>query len=125
MMEQNARRVGRQAPETPTPNQKQPGNDDETESQKTRETSPGTLSRTRWNQEMMTEQNAKRAGRQAPEPYPEPKDHDGTKTVSWKNWKPRSAPELFGELRWKLAPQKWSSEDVRSIWNTLKLETPL
>ena len=34
---------------------------------------------------MMMEQNAKRLGRQAPEPYPEPKNHDGTKMVSCKN----------------------------------------
>ena len=42
--------------------------DDGTECQKTRETSPGTLPGTRRNQEMMMEQNAKRLGRQAPEP---------------------------------------------------------
>ena len=41
------------------------GNDDGTENQKSRETSPR-------KQEMMMEQNAKRVGRQAPEPYPEP-----------------------------------------------------
>ena len=70
MMEQNAKRPGRQAPE-PTQNQMEPGNDDGTACQKTRETSPGTLLATRSNQEMTMEQNAKRLGRQAPEPYPE------------------------------------------------------
>ena len=34
---------------------------------------------------MMMEQNAKRVGRQTPEPYPEPRNDDGTKPVSWKN----------------------------------------
>ena len=52
-MEQDAKRVGRQAPE--------PGNDDGTGCQKSRETSPGT-------QEMMMEQDARKVGRQAPEP---------------------------------------------------------
>ena len=28
----------------------------------------------------------------------EPENHDGTKTVSSKNWKPHSARELFGEI---------------------------
>ena len=60
-------------------NQKEPqgtGNDDDdgTEWQETRETSHGTLTiaKTRRNQDMMIEQNAKRLGRQAPEPNPEP-----------------------------------------------------
>ena len=39
------------------------------------------------------EQNANRLGRQKPEP----ENHDGTKTVSWKNSEPHSTPELFGE----------------------------
>ena len=51
---------------------------------------------------MVMEENARRVGRQALEPYPtrnqmEPGNDDGTKTVSWKNWEPHSAPELFGE----------------------------
>ena len=71
MMEQNAQRIGRQAPD-PYRNHKEAGNDDGTECQKNRETNPGTLPRARWNQEMMMEQNAKRPGRQAPEPDPEP-----------------------------------------------------
>ena len=146
MMKHNARRVGRQArepypepegtrkwcwnrmpkdkgdkPRNPTPNQKEPGNDDGTECQKRKERSPGTLLRTRRNQEMMMEQNARRVGKQAPEPYTQKhrkpgnndgtecqkdretspgtlhgiKNHDETKTVSWKNWEPHSAPELF------------------------------
>ena len=56
----------------PTRNQQEPGNDDGTECQKSRETNLGTLPRTKRNQAMMMEQNAKRLGRQAPEPYPEP-----------------------------------------------------
>ena len=70
-MEQNAKRLGRQA-RNPTRNQKEAGNHDGTECQKTRETSPETLPGTRRNQEMIMEQNAKRLGKQAPKPYPEP-----------------------------------------------------
>ena len=70
-----------------------PGNDDgtdcqsgrqaqepcvEPEGKKNRETSPGTVPRTRKKQqEMMMEQTAKRIGRQAPEPYPEPAGRNG------------------------------------------------
>ena len=95
-MEQNAKRAGRQTQEFyPEP--------DGTECHKSRETSPVTLPRTRWWWNRMPkeqgdkprnstrnqmEQNAKRLGRQAPEPYPKPKNHDGTKMVSWKNWEP-------------------------------------
>ena len=43
MIEQNAKRVGRQASEP----QLEPGNDDGTGYQKSRETSPGTLAGTR------------------------------------------------------------------------------
>ena len=46
---------------------------------------------------MMMEQNARGVRRQAPEPYPEPENHDGTKVVSWKNLEPHSDPELFEE----------------------------
>ena len=79
MMEQNARRIGRQALEPypqPDGTRKWSG----TECQKNRETSPGTLPTTRWNQEMMMEQNARRIGRQALEPYPQP---DGTRKWWW------------------------------------------
>ena len=74
-MEQNATRVGRQAPE-PYP-----------EPEGTRKwwwnrmpQDYGALLGTRRNQEMMMEQNAKRLGRQAPEPYPEP---EGTRKWWW------------------------------------------
>ena len=54
MMEQDAKKVGRQTPEPyPEPEKMEP--------------------------------NAKRVGRQTPEPYPEPRNDDGTKPVSWKN----------------------------------------
>ena len=77
-MEQDAKRVGRQAPEPyPEPARQTP------------EPYP--------EPEKMMEPNAKRVGRQTPEPYPEPRNDDGTKPVSWKNWEPHSAPELFGE----------------------------
>ena len=72
MMDQNAKTIGRQ-PRNPTRNQ-----------------------------EMMMEQNAKRVVGQTPEPCPEPGNDDGTKPVSWKNWEPHSAPELFGEKKSKL-----------------------
>ena len=72
-------------PRNPARNEKEPGNDDGTDCEKSGETSPGTLPGTRRNQEMMMGQNARRVGRQAPEPYPEPENHDGTKPVSWKN----------------------------------------
>ena len=81
-------------PRNPTRNQKEPGIHDGTECQKTRETSPGTVPK---GQKLMMKQNARRVGRQAPEPYPEPVNHDGTKPVSWKNWEPHSAEQLFGE----------------------------
>ena len=65
MMEQNAKRAGRQTQEFyPEP--------DGTECHKSRETSPVTLPRTRRNQKMIVELNAKRLGRQAPKPYREP-----------------------------------------------------
>ena len=55
MMEQDAKKVGRQTPEPyPEP-------------------------------EKMMEPNAKRVGGQTPEPYPERRNDDGTKPVSWKN----------------------------------------
>ena len=73
MMEQNATRVGRQV-RNPTRNQKKPAHDDETETHKSRETSPGTLPGTRRNQQMMMKQKPIRVGRQAPEPYPEPEE---------------------------------------------------
>ena len=72
-MKQKTKRVGRQVPNR-TRNQKEPANDDGTESQKSRETSPGIAPGTRRNQQMMMEQNAKRVGRQAPEPYLEPEE---------------------------------------------------
>ena len=71
MMEQKTKKVGRQV-RNPTRNQKEPGNGDGIECQNSRETSPGTLSGARTNQQVMMEQNAKRVGRQTPEPYPEP-----------------------------------------------------
>ena len=55
MMEQNARRLGRQSPE-PYP---EPGNEDGTECQKTGETIPGTLPENKRTEEMMMEQNAR------------------------------------------------------------------
>ena len=81
-MEQNAKRVGRQV-RNPTRNQKEPANDDGTECQNSRETSPGTLPGTRRNQQVMMEQNAKRVGRQTPEPCPEPEE-----TSKW--WRNRN-----------------------------------
>ena len=53
--------------------------------EKSGETSPGTLAGTR----------------------KETENHDGTKPVSWKNWEPHSAPDLFGE---------------KSYWNRLLFE---
>ena len=63
MMEQSARRVGRQAPEP----QPEPRKDDGTGCQKSRETSLGTLAGTR-----------KREQDSNPEPQPEPGKDDGT-----------------------------------------------
>ena len=54
----------------------EPANDDGTGCQKSRETSPITL--TNPNQEMIMEQDAKRVGRQAPQPQPERGNDDGT-----------------------------------------------
>ena len=87
MMEQNAKRLGRQAP------------------------------RTRRNQKMMMEQNAKRLGRQARNPTRNQKKQDGTKMVSWKNWEPHSAPELFGEIgRQAPEPQPEPGNDDGTGW---------
>ena len=58
VMEQNARRLGRQSPE-PYP---EPGHEDGTECQKNRETIPGTLPATKMIEEMMMEQNARIPG---------------------------------------------------------------
>ena len=55
MMGQNARRLGKQ----PLEPSSEPGNEDETECQKTRETIPGTLPETKRTEEMMMEQNAR------------------------------------------------------------------
>ena len=65
-MEQNARKPGRQSPE-PYP---EPGNEDGTKCQKTRETIPGTLPETKRIEEIMMEQNAR---------IPGIKNHGGTK----------------------------------------------
>ena len=54
-------------------NNKEGGNHDGTQCHNTREASPGTLPGTRWNQDMLMEQTARRLGRQSPEPYPKPK----------------------------------------------------
>ena len=73
-MEQNARRRerererGRESPE--------PGNEDGTECQKTRETIPGTLPETKRTEEMMMKQNAR---------IPGTKKSWRNKTVSWKS----------------------------------------
>ena len=86
------------------------GNDDETECHK--KTSPGTLPGTRWNQEMMMEQNTKRetnpgtqpepghddgtecqrVGRQTPEPYLEPGNDDGTECQKSRETNPGTLP---------------------------------
>ena len=55
MMGQNATRLGRQ-PLEPYP---EPGNEDETKCQKTRERIPGTLPENKRTEEMMMEQNAR------------------------------------------------------------------
>ena len=115
LMEENVQRLVRQAPEPyPEPegtrkswwNRRPKGSGDKPgtlpgskimmEQNVGRLGSPGTLPKTRWNQEMMMEQHARRLERQAPEPYPETRK-SRWKTVSWKNWEPQSAPELFGE----------------------------
>ena len=54
-------------PRNPTRSHKEAGHDDGTECQKSSETSARTLPRTRRNQEMMMEQNAKRLGNRMPE----------------------------------------------------------
>ena len=81
----------------PTPNQKQPGNYDGTECQKTRETSPGTLPRTRWNQEMMMEQNARRVGRQAAETLPQTRSNQEIMMEQNAAKVGRQAPEPYPE----------------------------
>ena len=74
----------RKQAQNPTRNQKEPGNDDATECQKSRETSPGTLLTTR------------RGGRQAPEPYTqkqkEPGNDDGTECQKSRGTSPRTLP---------------------------------
>ena len=75
MMEQDAKRVGRQAPEP----QPESGNDDGTGCQKSRETSPGTLAAgnddgTGCQKSRETSRGTLAAG-----------NDDGTKPVSWKN----------------------------------------
>ena len=75
-MEQNATRVGRQARQHyPEPD------DDGTECQKTRETSPENQKEP----ENDDGTECQKARETSPEPYPEPKNQDGTKMVSWKN----------------------------------------
>ena len=79
------------------------GNHDGTQCHNTRETSPTTLPGTRWNQDMLMEQNARRLGRQSPEPNRNQKTEEtmmeqnaripGTK----KSWWNKNTPELFGQ----------------------------
>ena len=40
----------------------------------------------------------------------EPRNHDGTRPVSWKNWEPPSAQELFGAKN--TLYQRWPQPDV-------------
>ena len=106
--EQNARRVGRQAPE-PCPERdgtclgkKEGGNHDRIQCRNTRETNPTTLSGTRWNQDMLMEQNARRPGKQSPEPYPEP------------GWRWNRIQEPFPAL-----PETKTSEEMVFGWNAM------
>ena len=46
----------------------------------------------------------------------EPKNHDGTKTVSSKNWEPHSARELFGEQP-KIRDQNHQGTKVTRVGN--------
>ena len=83
MMEQNASRLQRKyKPRNRTRNQKEPENDDGTECQ-SRETSPETVPGTRWNKDMMMEQNASRLQRKykprnRTRNQKEPENDDGT-----------------------------------------------
>ena len=101
-------------PRNPSWNKKEGGNHDGTQCHNTRETSPTTLPGTRWNQDMMMEQNARRLGnnprnptrnqnarrlgRQSPEPYPKPKDlgnDDGTECQNTRNQKIMAEQNCF------------------------------
>ena len=71
-----------------------------------RDISTGTWAGTRRNQEIKMEQNPLPDKRKKGDKHrnqnrnqKEPGNHDGTKTVSGKNWEPHSAQELFGEER--------------------------
>ena len=80
-------------PRNPSWDKKEGGNHDGTQCHNTRETSPTTLPGTRWNQDMMMEQNARRLGRQSPEPYPEPGNEDGTECQKTRETTPGTLPE--------------------------------
>ena len=96
------------------------------------ETSPTTLPGTRWNQDMMMEQNARKLGKQSPEPYPKPKGLRKwwwnrmpeypepiwwNKTVSKKSWEPPSTPEIFRQQapEPKPEPENVMEQDAKKI----------
>ena len=87
------RKVRKQTPRNPSWNKKERGNHDGTQCHNTRETSPTTLPGTRWNHDMMMEQNARRLWRQSPEPYPEPGNEDGTECQKIRETIPGTLPE--------------------------------
>ena len=95
---QNAKRLA-DTPQNSTRNQMEPGNDDGTQCQAG--DTPRNPTRNQPNQKMMMEQNPKRLGRQAPEPYSEPDtrnqkepgNDDGTECQKTS----RHAPELYSE----------------------------
>ena len=99
-MKQKPIRVGRQV-QNPTRNQKEPANDDGTESQKSRETSPGTAPGTRRNQQMMMEQKTKRIGRQVRN-QKEPANDDRTECQKSRETNPGTLPGT-GKWWWNKA----------------------
>ena len=131
MMEQNAKRAGRQTQEFyPEPD------DDGTECQKSRETNPGILPGTRWwwnrmpkeqgdkprnstRNQMMMEQNAKRAGRQTQEFYPEP-DDDGTECQKSRETNPGILPGT--RWWWNRMPKEQGDKPRNSTRNQMMME---
>ena len=129
MMEQNAKRAGRQTQEFyPEPD------DDGTECQKSRETNPGILPGTRWwwnrmpkehgdkprnstRNQMMMEQNAKRAGRQTQEFYPEP---DGTECHKSRETSPVTLPRT--RWWWNRMPKEQGDKPRNSTRNQMMME---